>query len=40
MVQRGKEPLRGWWSLPGGAIELGEAAQDALRRKSSGNAGD
>ena len=33
MVQRGKEPLRGWWSLPGGAIELGEAAQEALRRE-------
>jgi 8-oxo-dGTP diphosphatase len=33
MVQRGKEPLRGWWSLPGGAIELGEALRDALRRE-------
>ena len=24
MAQRGKEPLKGWWSLPGGALEIGE----------------
>ena len=22
MAQRGKEPLKGWWSLPGGALEI------------------
>ena len=33
MAQRGKEPLKGWWSLPGGALELGEALQDAVRRE-------
>jgi len=33
MAQRGKEPLKGWWSLPGGALELGEGLQDAVRRE-------
>jgi len=33
MAQRGKEPLKGWWSLPGGALELGEALKDAVRRE-------
>ncbi|MGQ9456090.1 MAG: NUDIX hydrolase [Armatimonadota bacterium] len=33
LVQRGVEPNRGLWSLPGGAIELGETARDALIRE-------
>ena len=33
MAQRGKEPLKGWWSLPGGALELGESLQDAVCRE-------
>jgi ADP-ribose pyrophosphatase YjhB (NUDIX family) len=33
MAQRGKEPLQGWWSLPGGALELGESLQDAVCRE-------
>ena len=33
LVQRGKEPLRGYWSLPGGAVETGERLADALRRE-------
>ena len=33
MAQRGKEPLKGWWSLPGGALETGESAGDAVRRE-------
>jgi ADP-ribose pyrophosphatase YjhB (NUDIX family) len=33
MAQRGKEPLKGWWSLPGGALETGEALEDAVRRE-------
>jgi ADP-ribose pyrophosphatase YjhB (NUDIX family) len=33
MAQRGKQPLMGWWSLPGGALETGEALADAVRRE-------
>ncbi len=33
LVERGKEPLKGWWSLPGGLIELGERVADAVRRE-------
>ncbi|HUA58272.1 MAG TPA: NUDIX hydrolase [Verrucomicrobiae bacterium] len=34
MAQRGKEPLKGWWSLPGGAVEAGESLADAVRREA------
>jgi len=33
MVERGREPLKGWWSLPGGLVETGEFLEDALRRE-------
>jgi ADP-ribose pyrophosphatase YjhB (NUDIX family) len=33
MAQRGKPPLQGWWSLPGGALETGEALADAVARE-------
>jgi ADP-ribose pyrophosphatase YjhB (NUDIX family) len=33
LVQRGKEPLKGWWSLPGGALEMGESLDEAVRRE-------
>jgi 8-oxo-dGTP diphosphatase len=33
LVQRGKGVYRGLWSLPGGAIELGETAEAAARRE-------
>ena len=33
MAQRGKEPLKGWWSLPGGLVETGESLDAAVRRE-------
>lgn len=33
LVQRGQEPLRGAWSLPGGAVEVGETLDAALARE-------
>jgi 8-oxo-dGTP diphosphatase len=33
LVERAKEPLRGYWSLPGGAVETGERLEDALIRE-------
>ncbi len=32
-MERGGEPLKGWWSLPGGAVETGERIEDALHRE-------
>lgn len=33
LVQRGREPLKGWWSLPGGVVEVGEPLETAVRRE-------
>jgi 8-oxo-dGTP diphosphatase len=33
LAERGKEPLKGWWSLPGGLVETGETLRDAVRRE-------
>ncbi len=33
LIQRGKEPKKGFWSLPGGAVELGETVKDAIMRE-------
>jgi 8-oxo-dGTP diphosphatase len=33
LVQRGQEPLKGEWSLPGGAVEIGETLEEALARE-------
>jgi ADP-ribose pyrophosphatase YjhB (NUDIX family) len=33
LVERGREPLKGYWSLPGGAVETGEHLEAALRRE-------
>jgi mutator protein MutT len=33
LIRRGKEPLRGRWVIPGGAVELGETLQEALVRE-------
>lgn len=33
LIRRAQEPLKGQWSLPGGAVELGETLEDAIRRE-------
>jgi len=33
VVRRATEPLKGEWSVPGGALELGETLHDGLRRE-------
>ena len=33
LVERGKEPLKGFWSLPGGLLEVGEKLTCAVRRE-------
>ena len=33
LVERGKEPLKGYWSLPGGVVEVGETLEQAVRRE-------
>lgn len=33
MVERGKQPMKGYWSLPGGILELGEKLADGIRRE-------
>ncbi len=34
LIRRGSEPMAGGWSLPGGAIELGESVRDACVRET------
>lgn len=33
LTQRGSEPGKGLWSIPGGVVELGETLHEALRRE-------
>jgi ADP-ribose pyrophosphatase YjhB (NUDIX family) len=33
LIERGEGPAEGLWSLPGGAIEAGETAEEAARRE-------
>lgn len=33
LVERGRAPLKGYWSLPGGVVETGEHLEEAIRRE-------
>jgi len=33
LVERGRAPARGKWSIPGGLVEVGEPAETAVRRE-------
>ena len=33
LVERGKEPLKGYWSIPGGIVETGEKLAEGIRRE-------
>jgi 8-oxo-dGTP diphosphatase len=33
LVERGQEPLKGYWSLPGGILETGETLEQGIRRE-------
>jgi ADP-ribose pyrophosphatase YjhB (NUDIX family) len=34
LVERGREPLKGYWSLPGGVLEIGEKLIEGVRRET------
>src|SRR6476620_7800367 len=34
LVERGREPLKGYWSIPGGVVEAGEKLVDGVRREA------
>ena len=35
LIRRAQEPLKGEWSLPGGAVELGETLEAAICRQET-----
>ena len=39
LIQRGREPGRGLWSLPGGRVEPGESEHEAIEREMAEETG-
>src|SRR5687767_11297013 len=39
LIQRGREPGRGLWAVPGGMVDLGETCQEAARREAQEETG-
>src|SRR5260221_488110 len=39
LVKRANEPLKGEWSLPGGAVDVGETLEQAVARESKEETG-
>lgn len=39
LIRRGHEPFKGYWTIPGGAVELGEHAEEAVVRETLEEAG-
>jgi 8-oxo-dGTP diphosphatase len=39
LEQRGNEPARGQWTIPGGVVEIGESLEDAVRRETKEETG-
>jgi len=39
LEQRGNEPARGQWTIPGGVMEVGESLEDAVRRETKEETG-
>jgi len=39
LVRRGNEPSKGLWSVPGGAVKLGETVKEALSREVAEESG-
>jgi 8-oxo-dGTP diphosphatase len=33
LAERAREPLKGFWSIPGGVVEVGETLEEAVRRE-------
>ncbi len=39
LEQRGNEPARGQWTIPGGVVELGESLESAVKRETKEETG-